>query len=145
MFIKVTNGVPTKYTIGELRRDNPKVSFPKSIPTDILANYNVYECVIEDIGDFNSSTHRVIDGDIEKVDGVWTQKKILEKREETKVASEMRRTRNRLLSETDWTQLPDAPSDSLDWESYRQALRDLTQQTGFPSDVEWPVSPDAPE
>ena len=42
MYIKLTNGVPTPYSIGQLRQDNPQVSFPQAIPADALAEYNVY-------------------------------------------------------------------------------------------------------
>jgi hypothetical protein len=45
MHIKVTNGQPETYTIGQLRRDNPQVSFPKNIPDAVLAQYGVYPVV----------------------------------------------------------------------------------------------------
>jgi hypothetical protein len=50
--------------------------------------------------------------------------------------------RNNLLAQSDWTQLPDVP-DSLKqvWATYRQALRDVTLQAGFPTDVVWPTQP----
>lgn len=50
--------------------------------------------------------------------------------------------RNKLLSETDWTQVADAPVDQAAWATYRQALRDLSQQAGFPNDVTWPTKPE---
>jgi hypothetical protein len=46
-----------------------------------------------------------------------------------------------MLAESDWTQLPDAPVDKEAWATYRQALRDITKQDGFPEDVEWPTRP----
>jgi hypothetical protein len=50
--------------------------------------------------------------------------------------------RDRLLVECDWTQLPDVPLETRDaWAAYRQALRDLTDQPGFPGTVVWPVPP----
>lgn len=49
--------------------------------------------------------------------------------------------RNRLIAECDWTQLADAPVDSLSWAIYRQALRDLPLQVGFPFDVTYPTKP----
>ena len=47
----------------------------------------------------------------------------------------MRTIRNRLLAESDWTQLPDATCDREAWATYRQALRD------FPAT--WTESPEA--
>jgi hypothetical protein len=55
--------------------------------------------------------------------------------------SEVRQQRNQLLSACDWTQLPDAPVDSAVWAAYRQELRDVTAQAGFPWEVVWPEEP----
>lgn len=49
--------------------------------------------------------------------------------------------RAKRLNASDWTQLPDANVDVLAWQAYRQALRDVPQQPGFPDNVEWPVPP----
>lgn len=51
---------------------------------------------------------------------------------------DMRQTK---LEESDWTQLPDTPADKALWATYRQELRDVTSQAGFPWDVQWPVAP----
>lgn len=53
----------------------------------------------------------------------------------------VRKERNKLLAESDWTQVADAPVDKAAWATYRQALRDITEQNGFPNAVNWPVSP----
>jgi hypothetical protein len=58
------------------------------------------------------------------------------------VASQVRAERNRLLTASDWTQLPDVPEATrAAWTAYRQTLRDIPQQDGFPRDVAWPVKP----
>lgn len=57
------------------------------------------------------------------------------------IGVEARSERNRLLSESDWTQVADAPVDKAAWATYRQALRDLPQQAGFPVTITWPVKP----
>jgi hypothetical protein len=57
-------------------------------------------------------------------------------------ASEVRAQRDKLLKETDWTQVNDTPlpAESVAaYADYRQALRDIPQQNGFPYDVVWPV------
>ena len=52
--------------------------------------------------------------------------------------------RDRLISESDWTILPDAPftaAQKKKWKEYRQALRDITKQKGFPENVVFPEKP----
>ena len=47
--------------------------------------------------------------------------------------------RNTMLAQSDWTQMPDAPvSNRQAWQAYRQALRDVPLQEGFPFNVQWP-------
>lgn len=60
------------------------------------------------------------------------------------VATQVRAERDRRLAETDWYMMPDYPADPETLEvvkNYRKALRDITLQSGFPRDVEWPVMP----
>jgi hypothetical protein len=61
--------------------------------------------------------------------------------EKTQKANEVRYKRNMLLTQSDWTQLADAPVDNLAWAVYRQSLRDITLQAGFPFTVDFPVAP----
>lgn len=56
-------------------------------------------------------------------------------------SQEVRRQRDKRLSASDWTQVGDAPVDKVAWAAYRQALRDVTNQPGFPSEVTWPQQP----
>lgn len=50
--------------------------------------------------------------------------------------------RNRLLIESDWTQIPDVLLENkADWIVYRQKLRDITLQLGYPTNVIWPEPP----
>jgi hypothetical protein len=52
--------------------------------------------------------------------------------------------RNKLLFSTDWTQIPNNPLTSemqAEWATYRQQLRDIPQQSGYPYNVVWPVAP----
>jgi len=58
------------------------------------------------------------------------------------VMAELRAKRNALLAASDWTQLPDAPTaNAAAWKVYRQALRDLPQQTVYPNEPQWPTAP----
>ena len=59
-------------------------------------------------------------------------------------AEEARAKRDKLLSDTDWTQTLDAPIDEdtkAAYRAYRQALRDIPEQEGFPLDIIWPELP----
>lgn len=56
-----------------------------------------------------------------------------------------RTERNRLLAQSDWTQGTDSPlseAGKAAWKVYRQELRDISEQPGFPKEVNWPISPD---
>jgi hypothetical protein len=54
-------------------------------------------------------------------------------------AKNVRQTRNDKLKECDWTQLADSTADKQAWATYRQALRDVPNQVGFPWTVDWPT------
>jgi len=59
------------------------------------------------------------------------------------VRDDVRVRRAALLQASDWTQLPDVPLETrAAWADYRQALRDITEQPGFPDNIEWPVPPE---
>lgn len=60
------------------------------------------------------------------------------------LAAEVRSTRDGLLRDSDWTQMLDSPlseESKTAWQTYRQALRDVPQQEGFPENVTWPDAP----
>jgi hypothetical protein len=58
------------------------------------------------------------------------------------VANFIRQERDKNLIESDWTQVLDAAVDQAAWATYRQALRDIPQQEGFPATVVWPTQPE---
>ena len=60
------------------------------------------------------------------------------------LSKEVRQTRDDLLLRTDYTQTSPAFSDAkkVEWAAYRQALRDVPQQAGFPDNIQWPVKPE---
>ena len=55
------------------------------------------------------------------------------------LAADVRAERTARLAACDWRALPDAPGDHAAGLDYRQALRDITEQSGFPSVVQWPA------
>ena len=63
----------------------------------------------------------------------------------TLAGDEVKLNRNRLLYQSDWTQLPNSPLDAAkkqQWADYRQQLRDITTQSGYPFNVVWPTQPE---
>jgi hypothetical protein len=56
-------------------------------------------------------------------------------------ATSVRTSRNDKLKECDWTQITDSTADKTAWATYRQALRDITAQAGFPWTITWPDAP----
>ena len=69
------------------------------------------------------------------------------KTETDKAAAGIRETRDKLLAESDKEVLPDRTTKTSPefkaWAEYRQQLRDISEQKGFPFDVEWPEKPKA--
>ena len=53
----------------------------------------------------------------------------------------MRNHRDRLLKESDWTQLPDAPVDQQAWATYRQTLRDFPATWTAGPETDFPDTP----
>ena len=56
-------------------------------------------------------------------------------------SASVRTSRNDKLAQCDWTQLADSTADKTVWATYRQSLRDVTAQDGFPWNVTWPEAP----
>ena len=56
-------------------------------------------------------------------------------------AKSVRTSRDDKLKDSDWTQITDATADKTAWAIYRQALRDVTTQAGFPWTITWPDAP----
>lgn len=63
---------------------------------------------------------------------------------QTTTANDIRLMREIELKKCDWRVMPDSPlSDSkkAEWQTFRQALRDIPTQAGFPTNVTWPTKP----
>lgn len=60
----------------------------------------------------------------------------------TVAVAEAKTKRNRLLYDSDWTQMPDVTlPNKAAWATYRQELRDIKKQSGYPTDIVWPTPP----
>jgi len=100
---------------------------------------------------FNSSNATLVDATLPRlwtgaawsyINGVWAVVDSARYAELLDVEkTRIRELRNNLLKTFDWTQIIDSTADKAAWATYRQALRDITTQAGFPWTVEWPVQP----
>lgn len=152
MFAKITNGVVDKfpYTVGDLRRDNPNTSFPRQIPVETMAAHGMVGVLQREAPAHNALTHFVEYASAPVLEEGWwvllpTVRELSSEQVSERSAAEsssVRATRSLLLAETDWTALSDVTM-STDMATYRQALRDITLQPGFPHDVLWPTKPEA--
>ena len=136
------------YSIGALRRDNPNTSFPANPTEQTLAEWNVFPVIDKPAPDYNPSTQNCNQINPTLKGSTWemtwtvtpaTPEQIAERTAAKK--TEVRQQRNQRLADCDWTQLPDAPVDKAAWATYRQELRDVTAQAGFPWEVIWPEPP----
>jgi hypothetical protein len=94
---------------------------------------------------------------VEQLDGKWYTKYVLgpvftgdtaaadeaayKAMKDAEQAAEVRRQRTEKLNDCDWTQIADSTADKTAWATYRQALRDITGQAGFPWTITWPDAP----
>ena len=138
-------------TDGEFRAAFPNTGFPIHI-TEQTYNEFGYDVVLE--GPQAQPTRYQVgfaDG-VQKIDGKWfTKYSVADMDDEAKAAKDeeqaksVRNSRTEKLRESDWTQLDDTPMSNTQkagWATYRQALRDVPDQAGFPWEVEWPVQPE---
>ncbi len=152
MYAKVINGQVVKYPylLEDLYNDNPNTSFPANLTDDILDRFNFVRVVVTGSPEIDSRTQVAAQNgcaysvERNRWETAWTiRNKTQEELDaDTEAQSKsIRNKRNEKLSASDWTQVLDAPVDRAAWATYRQALRDITLQQGFPWDVQWPVEP----
>jgi hypothetical protein len=151
MHALIENGAVAQYpyTTGDLKRANPQTSFPSQISDASLLEYGVHRV-------FFATQPEVTDTQVleegtpvfSTEDQRWTQTFAVRDMSAEEVASrndaqaaQIRAERNSMLAASDWTQLADSTADKAAWATYRQALRDITAQAGFPWTVDWPVQP----
>jgi len=135
-------------TDSQLRADNPNTSFPQVLTPEIIDSFG-YDPVLEGPQPTLIPPYQYAQRDgVVEVNGQWfTHYIAVTPDDEQKAAMDatqatnVRADRNRRLAECDWTQLPDAPVDHATWAAYRQALRDVSSQPGFPWNVQWPSQP----
>ena len=144
-YAKIKNGAVAEYPVyeGEIRLRYPNVSFPS--PFVAPEGYVPVADVVPPAYDYRKN---VTEGTPLLVDGVWTRNWVVADASREEIAqrteaqwTSVRNQRNAKLAACDWTQLPDAPVDVAAWAEYRQALRDITDQSD-PFNIVWPQEPE---
>lgn len=145
-YLKLTNSIPEKYSIGKLRRDNPNVSFPR-YPTDsLLATFDVYPYTRPDRPDVDHLTAKIVDGSFEQdAVGNWSLPYVVEQLDQATAEQNVRDRRDALLRDCDWVTIRAKELGQpvpIDWYNYRGDLRQIPEQDGFPYSVVWPTKPE---
>ena len=136
--IKMVDGVARAYSTAAFRADNKHTVYGASISSRHLAAQDVYR-VRAGVKPAEGVGFKVVqDGFPTLVDGVWVQGYASVALD----ADEARDARNAMLSASDWMAVTDVTMTD-DMKTYRQALRDVPLQAGFPSTITWPQEPSA--
>jgi hypothetical protein len=146
LLAKIENNVVTQ--VDDSSKFFPNTSFPVTgIDLTLLQENSLVE--VESYPELDSATQKIEPTAPYLLDGRVYSYKIVAKTQEDydlergRVAYGVRFKRNELLKASDWTQIADATVDKQAWLIYRQALRDVTAQAGFPFDIIWPDTPTA--
>lgn len=152
MYVKVEDGAVKAFPYGggELMRDNPNTSFPSVMSDEFLARYGILPVEARGVPQpFDSVTQNASVANPVLEAGVWVQAWAITAASSDEIAQRtadlaqsVRATRDALLVQSDWTQLPDSPADKPRWATYRASLREVTDQPGFPTNVVWPTAPE---
>ena len=137
------------YTLTDLRRAHLTTSFPRQISDETAASFNCFPVAPTTPP---AEDHTVnLERTAVNQSGTWVEEWISTPATSEEIAertaaksNDVRDDRNKRLAECDWTQLADSPLDAdakLAWALYRETLRTVPEQPGFPWNVEWPPVP----
>tara|TARA_B100001094_G_C18111337_1_gene761354 strand:- start:72 stop:542 length:471 start_codon:yes stop_codon:yes gene_type:complete len=151
-FVSETNElIEYPVSIREIKNKFPNTSFPKPYEDLDLNSFGVRVVTAVPTPEVDYSIEYAVELDPTYVDNAWTQTwqvlpfsaEVIAGRVES-AKENVRALRDSLLVASDWTQLVDCPlsaEDKLLWSAYRQSLRDVPEQSGFPAEVVWPEEP----
>lgn len=147
MYAKIENNQVVEWPIMNLRQRLPEMSLPEvltegNLPDTFVIVHNV-------VPNYNPSTEKLVQYEKpifqnNRWEYGYTVVDLDPQELETQTAALadlVRQQRIQLLAESDWTQVADAPVDKAAWATYRQQLREVTNQPGFPTNLEWPTKP----
>ena len=139
------------YSIVQLKKANPNVSFPENPSDAVLSSFGMQRVFFSTQPEL-TRTQVLEEGSpvFNAEDQRWTQVWVVRDMTLEEVASldqgqaaSVRAERDTLLLQSDWTQGKDIPDNvSSTWAVYRQSLRDIPGQAGFPWDINWPAQPE---
>ena len=147
MYLRIINDtIEYPYDILTLREAYPNVSLPEILSDESLIEWDMH--VVQPTPIPVDHTKNITEGTPTLIDGIyyksWVQTDAASEEISYRIENQwetVRIQRNELLTECDWTQLSDIPSETKEaWTIYRQALRNITTQTN-PFNIEWPVKP----
>jgi len=151
-FVQIKDGAFVRYItdIEPTLWDEKTYCRVRDLPTDRLEHYGVFKLQLVTPPYFDPATQKREEAPAVLIDGVWTQQYVVSAlnseqadRKIAELAQIARATRNELIAQTDWTQGKDVPDAvSGKYATYRQALRDVPQQAGFPESIIWPTKPE---
>jgi hypothetical protein len=153
MFALIQNGQVAQfpYSLADLQQANPNTSFPANDDAayaefGMLRVFNSTPPAYDENTQYLQQGTPVFDTEANRWAQVWqvvslTAEEIQQRYDAT--AEAIRSERNAALAKSDWTQLADSSANKEAWAIYRQALRDVTAQSGFPWTITWPTQPDA--
>lgn len=144
----------------ELRQRNTNVSFPTVLSPEILIDFNAVAILEGPQATVTPPYEYSQRNGIEEINGNYFTKYVVgpvftgnesqtaaeqlanyKNNIDTQQATAVRQQRDQLLKDSDWTQVKDVSVNQEQWATYRQALRDITAQEGFPFNLIWPTQP----
>lgn len=143
----ITNGIPAEPRLLPFAISNI-TGFNNISDLEVLATHGFLP--FDDTPQPAIYAHQKLDAGLEILDGRVIRTWILRDAtyiETENAASIIRAERQKHLIDSDWTQTADAPLNDLAraaWKKYRQELRDITSQVGFPWVITWPTEPSEP-
>ena len=142
--IRDTGAVMTE---SEFRSLHPNTSFPQQLSVALLNEFGA-DPVLNGAQPTATRYQIIVRDGVEEINGQWFTKFTANDIDadaiaalDAQQAASQRTERNRLIAVCDWTQVADSPVDKEVWATYRQSLRDIPSQSGFPWDITWPVEP----
>ena len=142
---KTTGDVVTE---SSFRANHRNISLPKVLTQDVLEGLG-YDPVLDGAKpEISGPYESIVEDGVEEFKGFWhtryvvhteTDPEVIQRIDE-EAAHSARLHRDQSLAETDWTQLADVVAPE-GYTEYRQALRDISSQEGFPHNINWPELP----